>query len=90
MYEVIGIEAGDYRILDDTGRPYLFSPELFQVVDAARPSHWVTEWDEGVEYSSAPELSEPGFWEDYFDHDPAARKVFHQYLNQHMRLTDAA
>lgn len=90
VYEVIGIEAGNYRILDDTGRPYLFEPEMFQVVDPSRPSHWVSEWDDGVEYAYAPELNEPGFFEDYFDHKPSARRAFHRYLNRHMRLTDAA
>lgn len=90
VYEVIGIEADQYRILDDTGRPYLFAPALFSVVDPARPSHWVTTQEDGAEYAYAPELGTPGFFEDYFDHKPETRRAFHRYLNQHMRLTDAA
>jgi hypothetical protein len=90
VYEVIGIEAGQYRILDDSGRPYLFAPQMFCVIDATRPTHWVTQSEDGVEYSYAPELSAPGFFEDYFDHNPDAKRVFHRYLNQHLRLTDAA
>lgn len=29
-YEVIGIENGWYRIVDDTGDDYLYSPETFE------------------------------------------------------------
>lgn len=90
VYEVIGIEAGSYRILDDTGRPYLFVPGMFHIVDASRPSHWISSWEDGVEYAYAPELNVPGFFEDYFAHNPEALKAFNRYLNSHMRLTDAA
>ena len=31
-YEVLGIENGWYRIIDDTGEDYLFAPESFEVV----------------------------------------------------------
>lgn len=90
VYEVIGIEAGSYRILDDGGMPSLFEPDLFSVVDPTRPGHWVCQWEDGVEYAYAPELNAPGFFEDYFEHKPEARSVFHRYLNRYMRLTDAA
>jgi len=30
-YFVIGIEADDYRILNDMGRPYLYPAELFEL-----------------------------------------------------------
>ncbi len=90
IYEVLAIEAGDYRVLDDTGRPYLFPPDIFEVVDPARPAHWITESLDGVEYASAPELAAPGFFENYFDGDPEAVRTFNRYLNHHLRLTDAA
>lgn len=32
-YEVISIEGGWYRIEDDTGEDYLFSPEEFEVTE---------------------------------------------------------
>lgn len=31
-YEVIGIESGWYRIVDDTEEDYLYSPESFEIV----------------------------------------------------------
>ena len=33
-YFVIGIEADDYRILNDQGKPYLYPADLFETVDA--------------------------------------------------------
>jgi len=30
-YVVIGIEANDYRILNDYGRPYLYPKDLFEI-----------------------------------------------------------
>lgn len=41
-YVVIGIEADDYRILNDAGRPYLYPRAVFQVVDAREPEDWLT------------------------------------------------
>ncbi|TVQ30396.1 MAG: hypothetical protein EA376_13100 [Phycisphaeraceae bacterium] len=89
-YEVIAIEAGDYRILDDAGRPYLFPASLFKVIDPARPAHWASETLDGVEYASAPELAAPGFFEDCYAGDPDAVRIFNRYINRHLRLTDAA
>lgn len=33
IYEVLSIEKGWYRIIDEEGEDYLYPPELFQVVD---------------------------------------------------------
>lgn len=89
-YEVLAIEAGDYRIIDDTGRPYLFPPELFKVVDPTWGTDWVDRSSDGVLYVSPPEFARAGFFEDYFDHKPEAIAIFHRYINRHLRLTDAA
>ncbi len=42
-YFVIGIEADNYRILNDCGRPYLYPPDLFEIVDSREPNIWITE-----------------------------------------------
>ena len=34
IYDVIAIEEGWYRIVDDTEDDYLFSPDEFEVVEA--------------------------------------------------------
>lgn len=75
-YFVIGIEANGYRILNDSGKPYLYSPNLFEIVDPQEPSIWVTEYgDDGERYSYPPELKEAGFFEDYFDGKENALRV---------------
>lgn len=67
-YFVIGIEANDFRILNDQGKPYLYSFDLFQIVDSNEPKNWITEYGEdGERYSYPPELNEVGFFEDFFD-----------------------
>jgi hypothetical protein len=67
-YFVIGIEADDYRILNDHGKPYLYRSRLFKVIDSNEPNNWITEYgDDGERYSYPPELNEVGFFEDYFD-----------------------
>ncbi|WP_277220535.1 hypothetical protein [Peptoniphilus vaginalis] len=33
FYDVISIEEGWYRIVDEEGEDYLYPPELFEVVD---------------------------------------------------------
>lgn len=83
VYEVIGIEADDYRIQNDDGHPYLYSPALFTVVDAHEPIEWVVEIEEdGETYAYPPELNTPGFFEDYFDDNAGAILVFQRYLRK--------
>ena len=33
IYEVISVEKGCYRIIDDTLEDYLFSPEDFEIIE---------------------------------------------------------
>lgn len=82
-YFVLGIEADDYRILNDVGKPYLYSPELFNIVDPTEPEDWVTEFGEDHErYSYPPSLSKAGFFEDFFDHKPEQTSIFWHVVNQ--------
>ncbi len=90
IYEVIGIEADDFRVIDDAGSPVLFEPDLFDIVDDTRSPDWVSEIDDGVEYAGPPEFAATGFWEDFFDQDPVAQATFSRYINRHLRTTDAA
>ncbi len=88
-YFVIGIEADDYRILNDYGKPYLYPPQLFEVVDAREPVIWRTEYgDDGERYSYPPELNGVGFFEDYFDGKNEALSRFWKVVNT--RLSEAA
>jgi hypothetical protein len=88
-YFVIGIEADDYRILNDSGKPYLYSSDLFEIVDSREPTAWITEYgDEGERYSYPPMLNEVGFFEDYFDGKDEALSKFWHAINA--RLSEAA
>ncbi len=88
-YFVIGIEADDYRILNDFGKPYLYPAHLFEVIDQREPSIWITEYgEEGERYSYPPVLNETGFFEDYFDGQDEALSKFWQVINR--RLSQAA
>jgi hypothetical protein len=88
-YFVIGIEADDFRILNDSGKPYLYPSQFFEIVDSREPEVWVTEYGEdGERYSYPPMLNEPGFFEDYFDGKEAALSTFWHAINS--RLSEAA
>jgi len=82
---VIGIEADDLRILDDSGEPCLYSPDFFDVMDATEPADWMsTTGEDGERYAYPPALNATGFFEDYFDGDAKVRAAFWQTVNRHL------
>ena len=84
-YCVIGIEADDFRILNDKGRPYLYPASLFTIIDASEPADWVSEQgDEGERYAYPQALNETGFFEDYFEGQEKAIATFWQSVNRHL------
>ena len=84
-YVVIGIEADDFRILNDGGRPFLYPPEIFTVIDKNEPNDWVTEFGEDRErYSYPPSLNKAGFFEDFFDEKRKAVVTFWRVVNQRL------
>ena len=88
-YGVIGIEAGDLRILNDQGKPYLYPSQLFTVVEPRVPDDWITEYGEdGERYAYPPRLNRTGFFEDFFDAKADAVATFWQVVNE--RLAAAA
>lgn len=89
-YVVIGIEADDYRILNDAGRPYLYPSGLFGVVDAREPADWVSDYGgDGERYAYPSPLNEPGFFEDFFDEKPEAVRTFWRVVNQRLATVGA-
>lgn len=65
---VFGIEADDLRLLNGAGRPFLYPPDIFAIVDPKEPNDWVTGFGEDHErYSYPPAFNKPGFFEDFFD-----------------------
>jgi hypothetical protein len=91
IYNVIGIEADDLRLLNDEGQPYLYPHDLFVVVDEQEQADWQTEYgEEGERYAYPPELGRPGFFEDYFDGNPLAIHTFRRYLARQRALRSVA
>ncbi len=81
IYRVIGIEADDFRIMNDLGMPYLYPTDLFLMIDPDEPNDWETEFGEdGERYSYPKQLGSVGFFEDYFDGDREATLTLHRYL----------
>ncbi len=71
-YEVLGIEAGSYRILSDAdamprgNEPGLYASTCFRVVEPNEPDFWECAYGEaGERYCYPPEWNEPGFFEAY-------------------------
>lgn len=93
-YEVLGIEADDFRILNDPdSKPYgndpvLFDPEYFEVIDATEPSFWVCSVGvDGERYCYPPEWNCIGFFEDYHDGVKEVKKQFWEDLRRYYPLT---
>jgi hypothetical protein len=90
IYQVIGLEANDFRIINDEGLPYLYPPELFSIDDEHEPEDWIIEYGEdGERYSYPPELNRVGFFEDYFDGDQKTIAIFRQFLAKQRNLRSA-
>ena len=58
-YAVIGVEADDFRLLNDRGQPYLYPHQLFEIVDPLEPEDWVIEVGEDGERYAYPPRSMP-------------------------------
>jgi hypothetical protein len=88
-YMVIGIEADDFRILNDAGRPYLYPHRLFAVTDRQEPKDWVTEFgSDGERYAYPPPLNKPGFFEDFFDDKRRAVSIFWRVVNHRLAASN--
>jgi hypothetical protein len=84
-YVVMGIEANHLRILNDAGRPFLYPPNLFSMVDSREPFDWITEFgDDGERYSYPTPLNKSGFFEDFFDEKSKAVSTFWRVVNQRL------
>jgi len=80
-YDVIGLEADQFRIIDDDGDPVLFPPSLFIVVKGKLPKDWIEKRGaEGERYAYPPQLDRVGFFEDWHDGQETARHDLSMYL----------
>ncbi|MBI4640414.1 MAG: hypothetical protein HY731_06950 [Candidatus Tectomicrobia bacterium] len=90
-YVAIGIEADEYRLLNDHGRPYLYPQGLFEIVDPREPTDWISEvGEEGERYAYPSPLNAVGFFEDFFDDDEEAVATFWRVVNQWLATASEA
>ena len=83
-YNVLGIEADDYRIINENNEPILYPTEIFDIIDNTEPDDWITEYGEdGERYSYPKELMSIGFFEDYFDGNKKVEMDLKNYILSH-------
>lgn len=82
IYTVLAIGVDDsgvkFRIIGDDGQtPGLHKAIQFDLVSGDIPASWVVSYvpEKLMELGPAA-WAKAGFWEDYFDNDPAARTIF--------------
>nr|VFJ72012.1 MAG: hypothetical protein BECKFW1821C_GA0114237_103018 [Candidatus Kentron sp. FW] len=85
LYCVIGIEADHLRLLNDSGKPYLYPPEGFDIVDPREPEDWINQFGEdGERYSYPVPLNQVGFFEDFFDRKHQQVSIFWRIVNRNL------
>jgi hypothetical protein len=83
QYEVLGIEADFYRILNDEDDPVLYSPDVFSVTDASEPAFWrPSVGADGERYAYPEAWDKVGFFEDFHDRREDAREIFWRTLSR--------
>ena len=91
-YEVLEISGDFYRVLTDPdtwpvgNEPVLYQSDLFEVTDDSVPEFWVTEYEDG-ERRSCPPTWKGYLFEDYFDKDRAAFRVFWDGIKEYYPWT---
>ena len=82
-YEVIGIENGCYRVIDESEQPTLYPEVFFLEEGIVPPSGWTyRDFGEGEYLYSPPELAAEGFYEDHADGRDDAITAFARYARQ--------
>ena len=96
LYEVIGIEADHFRIINDLNDPCLYDPSYFEITDPIEPIFWVSSnGEDGERYAYPAKWNSPGFFEDFHDQVAGIVTQFWQEYeqlygatpNKSMRLT---
>jgi hypothetical protein len=88
IYEVIGIEGDDFRIINNDNEPCLYSLKLFRIVNKKEPEFWVNEFGEGGERHSYPKaINTPGFFDAFFNGDKKTNNNFETILKKHYPVT---
>jgi len=83
-YEVIGIEADNFRIVNDLNDPCLYEASDFEISDPKEPLFWVSSFgEEGERYAYPDSWNSPGFFEDFHNH---IESVVTQFWKEYKQL----
>jgi hypothetical protein len=80
-YEVIGFDDSFYRVIDEANEPAFYPKSYFIDDGFTTPLNWVyRDLGEGEFSCDTPELSSPGFYENYADGEPSTIKAYKELL----------
>ena len=80
-YLVVGLDHDSFRVINDNQEPVIYDKNMFDVIESSLPTDWVWErFAKDEYYANPPEMSAPGFYEDWFDRMPASQLAFSKYL----------
>lgn len=83
VYAFVGRDLMLRLIGDDTVSPILVNAKQFATTCIQMPSNWRAIIDDKGNFQLTPEpWSKPGFWESYFNGEPAAEQLFIQELRK--------
>lgn len=84
VYTVLGIEAGNYRLLNNEADPCLYTPEDFEIVNSETPTFWIeSSGCDGERYAYPAAWNRNGFFEDYHD---GQKEAFETFWREYERL----
>ena len=89
VYDVVGLDSENFRVIDDDDEPFLYPKASFEIVDPAIPEDWVTETVDDDYFVDPPECAGRGFYEAYFDGVEAAVKTFEAFRKRNSLLHKA-
>lgn len=88
-YDVLEIYAYpgrqvEFRLTSDDGStPALFDSTMFMTIDGHLPDSWEARVEDGGILRLGPaRWMEPGFWEAYFDSEPAAVEAYEREVHR--------
>lgn len=77
VYEIIGIEADYYRIINDENDPCLYNPDQFELIEKQEPEFWLSiKGEDGERYAYPLSWLRVGFFEDYHDGIKSTQEIF--------------
>jgi hypothetical protein len=82
-YEVIGIEANDFRLINNMCEPILYDACCFEITDSTEPEFWKSCFgDQGERYAYPPDWNARGYFEDWHDGVVAVKSHFRDTLER--------